>query len=496
MHCTFPVAGADDLARDVLLLGRSKFAHDLADLVNWVDRTGTVMLSKVNVCSHLARECTCLGLYGPSYVFAMHSAYYFEDSDWDQLFRYTDDVQVGLHLPERDGQAVPSDMPEFRWQYLNTTRELMSHFGVVRGISAIAERVYLGVEHVAFKPLSAHGTTYCHRNIAKDVERGGFHVVKYSRVADEVIRNAATAAAVSIGVGCAVATIPSIIGDVLARRSPWWNVAKAAACAAPAWLLSGVAVARNSAEPPSTAQYTVKVIPGWDYVRQGETICQVYQFRRAPVSHLESRTITTRRPHPAKVKEMAASMVLSNNPDKALRAVSAMGFRAGLAPNQVRDTVEAAKEYCSMVVEPKNESDGGVRACGPGSDPVLSAWDLTPSGTARQLGKALLVGGLTKELYSMSDFPAVWMPLEEYRDKWKSLCTIAVGTRGSGGRAMSSIIHFPWTRWEETKSALVRAFAELHSLGVPSSPIVQSWPSMLWPSATSPPPRIAWGGSQ
>lgn len=399
-HCTFPVAGADDLARDVLLLGRTKFAHDLTDCINWVDRTGAVMLNKVNVCSHLARDCNCLSLYGPSYVYAMHSSYYFEDSDWDQLFRYTDDVRIGVHLPERNNQVVPSDVPEFRWQYLETTQSIVQHFGMVAAASKIAERLFLGVKHVAFHPLAGHGTTYQHRNIAEDIRRGGFHIVKYTREVDGVLRNPIAAAATLTGVAVAAVQLPAAVRKICRGQVPWGEMAMAALCAAPAWIASAVGTARASVDPPPLARYTVKVIPGWDYVRQGETICQVYQARRAPLSRLEQRIIETRRPNVAKAREMAASLALSNNPEKAGKAVAAMGFRAGLNPVELRDTIDAAKDYCSLVIAPKNGPPTAANSWMLGSGPVWSVLGLTPSESAVRLGVIAVAGGCTKELLS------------------------------------------------------------------------------------------------
>jgi len=478
MHCTFPVAGADDLARDALLLGRSKFAHDLTDRVNWVDRTGAVSLTKVNVCGHLARDCTCLALYGPNYVYALHSSYYFEDRDWDQLFKYTDDVRIGVHLPERDGQRVPSDIPEFRWQSLRSVRELCEHFGLIRGLSAAAENIFLGHQHVAFKPMTAHGTTYCHRDLAPDIRRGGFHIVQYTAQVDRVMHSPAALAAVGAGAVVAVAQIPEVLSSVLRRRVPWVPMAKMAACLAPCWLMSGVGHARNSVEPMANARYTVKVVPGWDYVRQAETICQVYQMRRVPLSTLEPRTISTQRPNPLKAREMAASLALANNPAKAERAVAAMGFRSGLSPTEVKDTIQAAKDYCSIVLEPKNDQGSLPSAVASGSDQALSVWDSSPSQAAGTLGRVVTGGvliqaavsqlplrvltcgiGLPNELSALSmTAPSIQRLCEKLRT-----CNI-VGPQSEAARRM-----LDW----------VQACAESLSQVAPSSPAAQSWQSML-----------------
>lgn len=490
MHCTFPVAGADDLARDVLLLGRSMFAHDIADHVNWVDRTGYVSQEKVNVCSHLARDCDCLRHYGPSYVYALHSAYYFTDSDWDALFRMTDDVHVGVHLPERDGQNVPADAPEFRWQYLDSIRDICTHFGLVRGISVAAEKALLGHNHVAFQPLAAHGTTYAHRNIADDIRRGGFHIVRYSRIADRVVENPLACAAIGLGLAVATTQVPRIVGKLLRGKMPWAEMATLAAAASPAWAMSAVAAARNSRVPTAAAQYTVKVIPGWDYVRHGETVCAVYQYRRTPLAPLEARIIETKRPVLAKAREMAATMALSNNPDKASRAVVAMGLRSGLSPVEVKDTVDAAREYCSLILAPKNGLATEVRPWPLGNDPVSSVLDWDPLTVAMRLGQVLMAGGLTKELLStLPPEMTGWMPLEEYQRKFSTPATqnqlCGVSPLPSSSTSLNLTASVPadlvqnFGAWLSQRASLLRT--------------VPSWLSTLSQNATSRPPLMLWG---
>lgn len=153
-------------------------------------------------------------------------------------------------------------------------------------------------------------------------------------------------------------------------------------------------------EPPANARYTVKVVPGWSYMRQGETVCQVYQLRRGPVSRLEPRILHTKRPVLPKAREMAATMVLSNNPEKAQRAVAAMGFRAGLNPVELKDTIEAAEAYCQLVTQPKNDCLSESSCAGPGSDPASSASGLTPSLVVTRLGRVAMAGGLMLTLSS------------------------------------------------------------------------------------------------
>jgi hypothetical protein len=424
----------------------------------------------------------------------MHSAYYFEDRDWDQLFKYTDDVRVGVHLPERNNQVVPSDMPEFRWQYLDSVRDIVKHYGAVRAVSALAERVWLGVKHVAFEPLTAHGTTYVHRDLGQDIRRGGFHIVHYTRVVDEIIANPVSAAAMGAGVALAVGMLPRVFSKALRGQAPVWESAAIFAALAPSWLASGVSYGRNTRDPAPNARYTVKVVPGWDYVRQGETICRVYQMRRSPISQLEPRTISTRRPSAAKAREMAASMAMSGNPDKAARAAAAMGLRAGLSPNEVKDTVEAAQDYCAMIFEPKNGSGTASSESSPGTNQVLSVWDSTPSVAAVSLGKALMVGSLMTTLASESVSLIGHSP--QMLETLRRYSTSAPWTLTFDPASMNVCSQYRLPA-AQVKAFLewARACAESCSQGVRLSQIAPSWQLTPWQSDTLRPLLIPWTGS-
>jgi len=491
-HCTFPVAGRDDLARDHLLLGRTTHARDVADYVNWVDRTGVVMAGKVNACSHLARECDCLGKYDTNFVFALHSAYYFRDDDWEALFRYTDDVRIGAHYPEYDRQHVPCDRPEFRWDYLKTTADLIKHAGFWGGATMAAERALLNKKHVAFVPVTAHGTTYAHRDLGEDIKRGGFHIVQYSKNAEQLVGSAAGQALMLAGAVGAVAQLPRI-GRALARLdfgSAMWETAKAGLCAAPMWFASGVAQARDSTEAPGSAKYTVKVVPGWSYSRLGETLCQVYQMRRVPVSNLESRTLKTPAVVVKKASEIAASVSLSNNPEKAAKAAVAMGFRAGLSPVEVRDTMAAVKLYLDTASGNGQCSEYNTRP--PDQNPELSVWggtryehcspNITPQSLTlpKAIGLALATGAVS-ELAGIG-FGTV-----------RDLKGIFVTAAGTAVQLRSVMDYWPYQTTALvglSKSEKAQAFWAWFSQQLESSRTAQQWLLTLSSSVTSQPRPI------
>jgi hypothetical protein len=351
LHCSFPVAGCDDLTRDVLLTGRSKFATAICDNVNWVDRTGRPVYNKVNACSHLARDCDCMRHYTRVHCFSTHASYYFEDADWRQIFKYTDDIRIGAHFPENEHQIVPSDTMEARWDKLSLPQKTMYGFGKFAKMAY--ESLFENKDHYAFTPLQEHGTTYVHPDPTTDIKRGGWHMPDLDPVTkwctETTMGRVVTAASLTAAVVCA----PNWISRLVRRNNVASTVATSLAVTMPLWLTMDKVIQRNGINPPRSG-YTVRVVPGYSYVRKNETICSVYQLRRSPLSTLEPRSMTSIHADKARAREIAASMALSNNAEKAKKSAVAMGFRAGLTPAGVRDTVAAAEAYNAMATEPKN----------------------------------------------------------------------------------------------------------------------------------------------
>lgn len=373
-HCTYPIAECDDLCRDHLLLGRTRHAVNVASRVNWVDRTGMVVKHKVNVCSHLARDCPCMAHYTAIFAMTGHASYYFRDTDWARIFSFVDDVRVGIHLPEYDGQIVPSDQMEFSWQYLKSPYKTLTCAGLRRGTTMLLEQRFFGKKHVQFVPRKEHGTTYVHRDPAQDVRRGGFHLMHGASWGEWLVGDWAGKALLSAGLVYGSCNAANAVSDVLGMRSPVWSLMKAAIGYSPAAFARAIAMHRDSKDPmPITTKATVKVIPGHSIVRNQETIARVYHYRKTRPCVLEDRVIETNHATVKKAAEMAASMALSKDSTKAARSAVAMGFRAGMSPAGVRDTVATAMEYLK-IAEPKNDHCTGAAPDPPGPSPASFAW--------------------------------------------------------------------------------------------------------------------------
>ena len=86
------------------------------------------------------------------------------------------DIRVGVHLPEFDGQVVPSKDPEFRWRYSDSMVRIISHVDIIKATTMCLEKWFLNKKHVIFLPTKEHGTTYSHRDSSADMKRGSFHM--------------------------------------------------------------------------------------------------------------------------------------------------------------------------------------------------------------------------------------------------------------------------------------------------------------------------------
>jgi hypothetical protein len=433
----------------------------------------------------LARDCTCLKLYNANFVFASHSSYYFRDDDWDALFKYTDDVRVGVHLPDRDGQVVPSDTMEFRWDYLKTVQQVMSAAGVVKGATMLTEQVLLKKRHVKFTPLDTHGTTYVHRDLSDDVQRGGFHMMPFSKMAETICTTVAGQTTAALGVAYAVSCIPTVVGSLLRCSIPYATLATATLALAPAWVCSGVANARNSIDPPASGRYTVKVVPGWSLSRRNEAVSQVYTFRRVPLSVLEPRITRSPAVHRMRAQEMAASLSLSHNPEKAARSMAAMGFRAGMTPAAVRDTVQAAKDYVEVAVS-GNESSLRPSPAPPDSGLALSVWEMQPTSACASLVKYAVAFESTRvALCKSRALTAHFVSV---------LQTVAAPTTGPLSGPSSALARYlASTTPAEARSESVQRFWAWFSRTLQSSPTVQQWLSTHYSTVTWPHPPTQYG---
>lgn len=348
-HCSFPVACASDLARENTLGNRM-------GLINWIREGVEPELGKVNVCNHRASECDCLKFYHQKFVMAVHSQYYFTDSDWASLFKYTDVVWTATHVPEALGRPVPCSDPEFVW--LPIARAATATLAQ-KWRARLRTYVVGPDDQVVFEPLLGHGTTYVQKNPRVDVNNGGFHMVNgfVRSVADWVNTDAGLLVAAA-GKSAAITTVTRGAVESFFRRS-WKPVLKSLALgvilAAPASIARAVEVSRSLPVPPPNALYTVRIVNGYTLTYKGENLGHVLKYMRAPLGELEPRVLDTYIPNRTMVNEVATTLALSKKDKQQNRGIAVSKcLREGLNEIAVRDTVRAAEELVDRLL-PKNE---------------------------------------------------------------------------------------------------------------------------------------------
>lgn len=474
-HCTFPIACTADLSRDNMLLGKSVHAKALIEHINWVEDTGVVMKGMVNVCRHKAADCTCLGLYTARYVMAIHSHYYFTDSDWRQLFKYTDFINTAAHIPDKVNSAVPSRDPEFQWVDA-TVDPRMTWAQTVR---AVARQQLTGRMQLAFVPLKPHGTTYIQDDPRRDVANGGFHMAPdwLNSVCETFLGSDA---------GMAVAHVGKLTSQILAG----YGAARAAfgfkgealramaagfVFAAPAALIWAREMARSSAIPSPKAQYTVQLVNGLNLTYDGENAAQCYGYKRCPPSELEPRMYQSNAVENNMKSELAAMMVLAKGKDtiKTRAAAAARCLRDKLTPKQTVDTIAAAEAVVSEVLG----NEVAPLSVAPRWNPVpavpLCVWGALTTGTVTAVGMTSmpeLVSGLSSQAL------AVTTAIVPACREWSSL-TMRSFRDGSGRQWLGSVAPLYWVWPSQTDQR---------------SPIARAWASTLWSTATSQHQHIRW----
>jgi hypothetical protein len=155
-------------------------------------------LDKINVCQHRLSECTCLQAYDLVVFTAVHSAYYFQQADFQAALSPgntdgTATIYAAFHLPQL-GSGVPEDAPEYRWISGYDCDSLpwydKMHWAV--------RDVLTGESPVAFTPVDTNGTVYLHGNLPW-VHAGGIHSSPVSRAVQACTGRFWCAALISVG---------------------------------------------------------------------------------------------------------------------------------------------------------------------------------------------------------------------------------------------------------------------------------------------------------
>lgn len=348
-HCTLPPAGPADISR-VAMFGEDN------DYINWLSPSNPPKLGMVNVCEHFAHNCDCFRHYGKVYAMSVHSHYYFKDSDWHNIFKYTEEVATFSHVPECLDRPVPMVDPEFVWR---RPQDAKTANWKDRAIAVLQHKLVGASDRLVFEPLATHGTTYAHRDPRIDLENGGFHMG--SRLQREVngcsdsLPALACAAAAQVAGGAALGYGAF---QAYATRSPMPLLKGAFACAVgylPSLAMQAAAFCRTSTTPVPGCEYTVKIVNGNAVaLSDREEIAHHFKYIRAPLSDLERRITVRSYADMGLAKEMAETQLLSKK-DVATtdNILLAKGLRAGKNEATIVDTAAAAAE---MVVRMKTKN--------------------------------------------------------------------------------------------------------------------------------------------
>lgn len=162
VHCMIADKDGSDANRIAATYGKHRNAMHHVGSGEWPKA------DMVNYCHHHAATCNCFQLYTKVYAFAIHSVYYFDTKDWDNLNRHLKQtgLVIGFHQPIA-GALVPHTEHEFKWESLDWSDE--------RGPECY-RRTQLGLDPlIRFRPLVTMGTTYTHGDMGW-VGRGGIHI--------------------------------------------------------------------------------------------------------------------------------------------------------------------------------------------------------------------------------------------------------------------------------------------------------------------------------
>lgn len=354
-HCCFPIACASDLARDNTLAR-------IMNRINWISPGVQPILGAVNVCSHHAFECDCALLYHDRFFMSVHSQYYYARKDWDNLFKYTNEVHVVTHLPESLGRPVPTETPEATWLSVSAAKTT-SWDDRLR--SNVNQRLY-GREDLAFEPLQDHGTTYVQVDPRVDVQNGGFHMRSgiVDKVRDLVDSNLTLGVAAAAGLALlpvltAAVGIKGMMSSTSGNFSitrQLFNIAASVLPAVPAICCQMSERARTATTPQRGTHYTVKIVNGYTLNHKGENLAHFYKYIKTPPSMLEQRVVASNPVNPDVVRELTAMMASSKKDSSGCRQVAVTRcMRQGLSETETEATINAALEKLDRLC-PKNAS--------------------------------------------------------------------------------------------------------------------------------------------
>lgn len=316
---------------------------------NYVPETHRVFPDRLNYCHHKARDCDCLRHYSDDYrqLVSIHSAYYLDQLDFDNLFKYSPYLEAAVHTPQI-GVGIPTQNPEFGW--IDATR----WGGLWRKAKARVKEFVTATPQVVMLPLRMGCTTYEHPNITPMIQRGGFHVSQLSLLNSRhndpkwACQTAVTTAAAS-----AVTNFISVGGPLPAKIAAAAVAGVSAGCGSLVGmrLLNKMTMAE---QPPPLTKYTVTT-----HVRNvislsadKDPLCKVVSFEKHNPRPLRPVCVDHVDVDEQQTGRAAAAMMMGKGEERTYRQVAAAMLRDGVPARIVKGTTANAMRLVNYILDP------------------------------------------------------------------------------------------------------------------------------------------------
>lgn len=347
LHVCIPEVDTADIAR------LDRFRMDgRFPTYNYIPETLIPRVGVLNYCRHRAHECTCLRKYDHIEPTAIHSSYYFRAADYLNVLGHPScgNLTAIVHIPEH-GTTIPKQRPEYAWfdactkgTFVSRLRSQWSHF-------------ITGDRDVMMAPMQTGETTYTHKDIARELSRGGFHVNRITTWADGMAEPRFAFVEVLKATGVAFCNAAVITPGTPATRVVGGLVAAAAAATG----VIALAIAGNrlshAADPPigTTSTIAMRIKNTYTDATFGEEIFSVLQVAKDKPHRLESQCIRSAIVDDKAVAHATQALLLGGDSEKTQRGVAAALVRDGKPIHKVKSSMEHAMRCVRFLCCPPEE---------------------------------------------------------------------------------------------------------------------------------------------
>lgn len=343
VHAMVPIVDAADEERLRKLRNQPTF-------MTWNDTsvTRTTSTTRLNWCRHKARDCYCMGLYTHVIALAVHSAYYFTQADFENVFKHANTIDSLEHIPD-PGRTIPMDKPEFEWVDATADRAM----GMFKRWGNKVREAVTWTKQVEMRPLTTGGTTYRHPDNGERLRNGGFHPNVWSRTVDNVLESDTKLAAFAAGVAAAGA-IGGLVGAI--GQSTACSVVAACKGAVSSLALTTAAAAfvkwdAKQETPWLPGEYTVeaRIASSYANARQ-EQLCHLVRYAKLTRgTQLDRQVVESVLPAVEEVGRVAAALTTAADTPRTERMMAAVLLRDGIPARVAKSTLQQARRIADFL---------------------------------------------------------------------------------------------------------------------------------------------------